>query len=108
MWEKDVFYILEPSMEQSVSLARLIRRNSRFKVAAVTTRDRKERVPKAEYDAVYEINDYKEIPEGLRIIPTGASSTASLLAVRDVVLGDIVLEWDPLESTCRHASLSIL
>ncbi len=115
MWEKDVFYILEPSMEQSVSLARLIRRNSRFKVAAVTTRDRKERVPKAEYDAVYEINDYKEIPEGLRIIPTGASSTASLLAVRDVVLGDIVLERTALVvydkraflSLCRDSSLPI-
>ena len=43
---------------------------------------------------------------GVRILVTGVS-----LAVLAAVVAAIVVmgsPWDPLESTCRHASLSIL
>lgn len=45
----------------------------------------------------------------------GANTLPDTPEVRDynrqrrwLELGDLAVRWDPLESTCRHASLSIL
>ena len=47
------------------------------------------------------VPDQSVVVDGARIAEVGASSQVRCQP-------DRTIEWDPLESTCRHASLSIL
>jgi len=107
VWDKNVFYILQPHLDQSISLARLIRKGTPTrKVVAMTCRG-EGGFPASEYDAVQEIVDYRDIPEGIFVIPTGAASTEALLAVRDVVVGDVVLKRNALAAYDKRAFLAL-
>lgn len=107
IWDSESFYILQPQLDQSISLCRLLRRgNPSLKVVAVACKG-EGKFCEAEYDAVQEIDDYCQIPEGVRVVPTGASSTEALLAVRNIVLGDIALERSALAAYDKKNFLSM-
>lgn len=107
MWDKRDFYILQPQLDQSISLARLIRQSDSAGRVVALTRRGEGGVRVSEYDSVQEINDYIDVPEGLRVVPTGAASTEALLAVRNIVLGDIALERSALAAYDKRRFLSM-
>lgn len=107
IWDKKTFYILQPQLDQSISLSRLLRRgNPSVKVVAVACKG-EGKFRSAEYDAVQEIDDYGQVPEGVRVIPTGAASTEVLLAARDIALGEIALERSALAAYDKKRFLSL-
>lgn len=107
IWDKEAYYILQPSLDQSVSLARLIKKTTQSsRVVALRTKG-EGRVPSAEYDDVQQIDDYRDVPVGLRVVPTGATSTEALLAIRDVALGEITLDRNALLAYDKNAFLAL-
>lgn len=107
MWNKNDFYILQPQSDQGISLARLIRsRRPTSKVVGITYQGQVLNCT-SEYDSVREVCDYKDIPQELRIIPTGAASTETLLAVRDITLGDVTLKRNALAAYDKKSFLAL-
>lgn len=107
IWDGESFYILQPQLDQSISLCRLLRRgNPSLKVVAVACKG-EGKFCEAEYDAVQRIDDYGQIPEGVRVVPTGAASTEALLALRSIVLGEIALEPSALAAYDKKHFLSL-
>ena len=107
MWDKRAFYFLQPQLDQSVSLSRLIKRSDPLsRVVAVVCRG-EGRVPESEYDAIEKIQEYSDVPAGLRVIPTGAASTEALLSIRDVVLGDVTLKRGALVAYDKRRFLAL-
>lgn len=107
MWDKSAFYVMQPQLDQSISLSRLLKSSCpSFKVVALVCSG-EGRVPESEYDEVKSIQHYRDVPEGLRVIPTGAISTEALLEIRDVVLGDVVLKRSALAAYDKRRFLSL-
>lgn len=106
-WNKEAYYILQPSLDQSVSLVRLIKRNDPSREVVALVRKSEGSVPASEYDAIKEIQDYRDVPGGLCVIPTGAASTEALLATRDVLLGDVTLKRSALAAYDKRRFLSL-
>ncbi len=107
MWNKDVYYVLQPQLDQSISLSRLLKRSSPSCRVVALVCSGEGRVPESEYDEVKSIQCYRDVPEGLRVIPTGAASTEALLEFRDVIIGDVVLKRSALAAYDKKRFLSL-
>ena len=93
--EPGVLYIAQPSLDQAMTIARLLRLAGRrpFPRALASRLDPKERVRWADfYDGAFYTDSYELIPSGLQVVPTGAQSTRALLAKGEIVLGRIRMD----------------
>jgi hypothetical protein len=95
---KEKIYILQPSLDQAIAIARLLRQAGYQGqlVALFFPRERIRRVVLATYTSHSVIESYDSLPDDGPIVPTGALSTRSLLERQNVYLGDICMNRQAL------------
>ncbi len=93
LWKVEDAYFLEPALDQSIAIARLLKRwgYKRRTIAVCLPQKSACYGLKSTYSSVMEVEDYRIMPPEILVVPGGASSTLALLRDRDIRLGNVTM-----------------
>lgn len=115
MYDHTALYLLQPGLDQSISVAKAIKGSTPSVRIVGVVRPNERLRPSPLIDHLIVVADYKDLPTSLSIIPTGAPSTEALLHDRPVILGEVCMDSRALDvydkkkflAVCKNALLPV-